>query len=105
MVWHSFLFNVATCQDTFTKEENVKSDGGVKQSGVTTESDCETKCIDDTACVGYDWNRDDSSCWFHDNVATMIANKQSDSNVDQYRRDGCSGGKLAHVYLKHDVEN
>jgi len=79
----------------------MKSDGGVQQTGVSSVQACQDKCVQTSTCVGFDWNRADSTCWFHSNVDTMKNNQQSDSNVDQYQRDGCaggSGGNLANIH-------
>ena len=70
---------------------NMNGQGGVQETGITTQAACQTACLAKTfaQCGGYDFNKDANSCWL---FTTEPASLNAATNIDHYKREQC--GKI-----------
>ena len=76
---------------------NRGGDGASPETGVTDLEICKTRCLDNTACLGFDFSKvatDVTRCWLHVTAATWTASATR-TNSDQYDRVPCVGESLS----------
>lgn len=83
-----YLLSDETCtEDTFEIIQDTNANGATRDFTSDTVEECKTKCLEDSNCVGFDFNtvENPNQCWIHTNA---------DNIAQGHRNTGATGVNL-----------